>query len=440
MAGGTAPSAARSQVEPLQHRPSARSWCFNGLLEHVAICYRADGATPRRRRLLRPPPQNGLQIFAGGVPIFRGQTVVGAIGVSGDGIDQDDMVAFLGLDRAARAAQHRHRSGAQAAARRPSQPRRRQPALGPVPLHPLQRLARPERLQGEMTVRSPPPSPCPAPGPRRGHGGGRRGCPDSEPETVQQWRRCSDGPGRRSPCPPPPEPPADPSAVTVAAARGLSGRLHPGARPLAADGEFRRQREVVSTPTTRARSRAIGRSSARTGSSTSSAISDSVFEPRSTPVPVGIQSAPPGSNDVFGDTEQLFASQTRDHQRLADQGRHRLQAAGHRGQADPGLQLQLRLGAGGALPRRQPARRAHAHRRLPRRPGSLPRLPHPQRLRPLRLRFDPRRHPALLHRLPRLPVPGQPAGRAPVRHPRRTISTSTTSPGSGGSRRTPTAA
>ena len=44
---------------------------------------------------------NGLQIFAGGVPIFRGQTVVGGIGVSGDGIDQDDMVAFLGLDRAA---------------------------------------------------------------------------------------------------------------------------------------------------------------------------------------------------------------------------------------------------------------------------------------------------------------------------------------------------
>ncbi len=44
---------------------------------------------------------NGLQVFPGGVPIFRGQTLVGAIGVSGDGIDQDDMVAFLGLHRAA---------------------------------------------------------------------------------------------------------------------------------------------------------------------------------------------------------------------------------------------------------------------------------------------------------------------------------------------------
>jgi uncharacterized protein GlcG (DUF336 family) len=46
---------------------------------------------------------NGLQIFAGGVPIFRGGFIVGGIGVSGDGIDQDDMVAFLGLNDAAAA-------------------------------------------------------------------------------------------------------------------------------------------------------------------------------------------------------------------------------------------------------------------------------------------------------------------------------------------------
>ena len=45
--------------------------------------------------------QNGLQIFPGAVPIYRGGTLVGAIGVSGDGIDQDDMIAFLGLNNAA---------------------------------------------------------------------------------------------------------------------------------------------------------------------------------------------------------------------------------------------------------------------------------------------------------------------------------------------------
>ncbi len=42
---------------------------------------------------------NGIQIFAGGVPVYRGATLVGAIGVSGDGIDQDDMISFLGAAR-----------------------------------------------------------------------------------------------------------------------------------------------------------------------------------------------------------------------------------------------------------------------------------------------------------------------------------------------------
>jgi len=46
---------------------------------------------------------DGLQIFAGGVPIYRGKQLVGSVGVSGDGIDQDDMVAFLGLYNAGQA-------------------------------------------------------------------------------------------------------------------------------------------------------------------------------------------------------------------------------------------------------------------------------------------------------------------------------------------------
>lgn len=42
--------------------------------------------------------QNGMQIFPGSVPVYRGSTLVGAIGVSGDGIDQDDMAGFLGAN------------------------------------------------------------------------------------------------------------------------------------------------------------------------------------------------------------------------------------------------------------------------------------------------------------------------------------------------------
>jgi uncharacterized protein GlcG (DUF336 family) len=43
-----------------------------------------------------PRLANGIQIFPGGVPVYRGAQLIGAIGVSGDGIDQDDMVTFLG--------------------------------------------------------------------------------------------------------------------------------------------------------------------------------------------------------------------------------------------------------------------------------------------------------------------------------------------------------
>jgi uncharacterized protein GlcG (DUF336 family) len=44
--------------------------------------------------------RNGIQIFPGGFAIYRGSQLIGAVGVSGDGIDQDDMVGFLGLANA----------------------------------------------------------------------------------------------------------------------------------------------------------------------------------------------------------------------------------------------------------------------------------------------------------------------------------------------------
>jgi hypothetical protein len=43
---------------------------------------------------------NGIQIFPGSVPIYRGDRLIGGIGVSGDGIDQDDMISFLGVHNA----------------------------------------------------------------------------------------------------------------------------------------------------------------------------------------------------------------------------------------------------------------------------------------------------------------------------------------------------
>jgi uncharacterized protein GlcG (DUF336 family) len=43
-----------------------------------------------------PGLRNGMQIFAGGIPLYKGSTLVGAIGISGDGIDQDDFIAAGG--------------------------------------------------------------------------------------------------------------------------------------------------------------------------------------------------------------------------------------------------------------------------------------------------------------------------------------------------------
>jgi uncharacterized protein GlcG (DUF336 family) len=43
-----------------------------------------------------PELANGAQIFAGSVPLYKNGALVGAIGISGDGIDQDDIIAAAG--------------------------------------------------------------------------------------------------------------------------------------------------------------------------------------------------------------------------------------------------------------------------------------------------------------------------------------------------------
>ena len=45
-----------------------------------------------------PALPNGIQIFAGSVPLYKNGVLVGAIGVSGDGIDQDDLISAAGAN------------------------------------------------------------------------------------------------------------------------------------------------------------------------------------------------------------------------------------------------------------------------------------------------------------------------------------------------------
>jgi uncharacterized protein GlcG (DUF336 family) len=49
--------------------------------------------------VLKAPLANGITIFPGGVPLYKKGKLVGAVGISGDGVDQDDIIAFAGGKR-----------------------------------------------------------------------------------------------------------------------------------------------------------------------------------------------------------------------------------------------------------------------------------------------------------------------------------------------------
>lgn len=72
---------------------------MNRIVEHVVYVLGGGPDAPQNCTTLSRLA-NGLQIFPGSVPIYRGNVLVGGVGVSGDGVDQDDMIAFLGLHEA----------------------------------------------------------------------------------------------------------------------------------------------------------------------------------------------------------------------------------------------------------------------------------------------------------------------------------------------------
>jgi uncharacterized protein GlcG (DUF336 family) len=52
--------------------------------------------SPRLGCTAVPGLRNGIVPTAGGVPLYRDGTPVGAVGISGDGIDQDDIIGATG--------------------------------------------------------------------------------------------------------------------------------------------------------------------------------------------------------------------------------------------------------------------------------------------------------------------------------------------------------
>ena len=55
-----------------------------------------NGALVTNAPSVNPNLPNGITIFPGGFPLYRNGALIGAVGVSGDGIDQDDLISASG--------------------------------------------------------------------------------------------------------------------------------------------------------------------------------------------------------------------------------------------------------------------------------------------------------------------------------------------------------
>ena len=60
------------------------------------VCW-FGGGSHRPSPAARPNPnQSGIVWFPGSLPLYSGNTLIGGLGVSGDGVTQDDVVTFAG--------------------------------------------------------------------------------------------------------------------------------------------------------------------------------------------------------------------------------------------------------------------------------------------------------------------------------------------------------
>ena len=107
---GTDPTfAARQAATPNVFVGSANDTSNEYLITSVTpqgITVRSDGIDPSVNGILpltagdaiipKNPLKNGITIFPGGFPLYKNGQMVGAIGVSGDGVTQDDIIAYSG--------------------------------------------------------------------------------------------------------------------------------------------------------------------------------------------------------------------------------------------------------------------------------------------------------------------------------------------------------
>jgi len=85
------------QLDLVLHNIAAHLLYVAGVSSTDTNRYCTDLPPPPGSATGKPVIANGLQIFPGGFPVYRNGVLVGGVGISGDGVDQDDMTAFLGI-------------------------------------------------------------------------------------------------------------------------------------------------------------------------------------------------------------------------------------------------------------------------------------------------------------------------------------------------------
>jgi len=84
------------QLEEQDSEPQHGPWFDLYVYDSKNACTEGPGASRGGNRAFLN--QSGIVWFPGSVPLYRGDRVIGGLGVSGDGVEQDDYVSLLGSD------------------------------------------------------------------------------------------------------------------------------------------------------------------------------------------------------------------------------------------------------------------------------------------------------------------------------------------------------
>jgi len=84
------------QLEEQDSEPQHGPWFDLYVYDSKNACTEGPGASRGGNRAFLN--QSGIVWFPGSVPLYRGDRLVGGLGVSGDGVEQDDYVSLLGSD------------------------------------------------------------------------------------------------------------------------------------------------------------------------------------------------------------------------------------------------------------------------------------------------------------------------------------------------------